>query len=101
MPYRIRGRKMSRSKNFAVYENLNTSFVNLGALLRYLHERNFSGRVRVDLGDYRAEIRLRAGERPLCRELDTMTGREGVGEAAMQRLLVRSLDAGGRISVYS
>ena len=92
---------MSRSKNFAVYENLDTAFVNLGALLRYLQERNFSGRVSVDLGDYRAEIRLRAGERPLCTELDTMTGREGLGEAAMQRLLVRAMDAGGKISVYS
>lgn len=91
---------MNGSKNLTVYENLDTSFVNLGALLRYLQQRDFSGRVVVDMGDYRAEVRLRMAERPLCRELDTVTGREGTGEAAMQRLLVRSLDAGGRISVY-
>lgn len=91
---------MSRSKNFTVYENLDTSFVNLGALLRYLQQRDFTGRVLVDLGDYRAEVRMRAGERPLCRERDTTTGREAEGEAALQRVLVRSLDAGGLISVY-
>jgi hypothetical protein len=92
---------MSRAKNFAVYENLDTSFVNLGALLRYLQQRDFKGRVRVDMGDYRAELRLRAGERPLCRELDVTTGREGEGDAALQRLLVRSMEAGGVINVYS
>ncbi|HEX8747768.1 MAG TPA: hypothetical protein VF717_11260 [Pyrinomonadaceae bacterium] len=91
---------MSRSKNFTVYENLDTSFVNLGAFLRYLQQRDFTGRVRVDLGDYKAEVRLRAGERPLCRERDTATGREAEGEAALQRLLVRAMDAGGIISVY-
>jgi hypothetical protein len=92
---------MSRSKNFADYENLDTSFVNLGALLRYLQQRDFSGRVRVDLGDYRAEVTLRAGERPSCKELDVSTGREGEGDAALQRLLVRSMEAGGVINVYS
>lgn len=92
---------MSRSKNFSVYENLDTSFVNLGALLRYLQQRDFVGRVHVDMGDYQAEIRLRAGERPQVRERDTTTGREGEGDAALQRLMVRSLDAGGIINVYS
>lgn len=91
---------MSRSKNFTVYENLDTSFVNLGALLRYLQQRDFTGRVQLDMGDYRAEVLLRRGERPLCREQDTTTGREAEGEAALQRLLVRALDAGGIISVY-
>ncbi|MBD0370728.1 MAG: hypothetical protein ICV60_07845 [Pyrinomonadaceae bacterium] len=91
---------MSRSKNFAVYENLDTSFVNLGALLRYLQQKDFTGHVRVEMGDYRAEVLLHAGERPQCRELDTVTGREGEGEAALQRLLVRASEAGGLISVY-
>lgn len=91
---------MSRSKNFTIYENLDTSFVNLGALLRYLQQRDFTGRVEVDMGDYKAEVLLRRGERPLCREQDTTTGREAEGEAALQRLLVRALDAGGVLSVY-
>jgi hypothetical protein len=91
---------MSGSKNFAVYENLDTSFVNLGALLRYLQQRDFTGVVRVDMGDYRAEVHLRAGERPVCRERDTTTGREGEGEPALQRLLVRAMEAGGLISVH-
>jgi hypothetical protein len=92
---------MSRSKNFSVYENLDTSFVNLGALLRYLQQRDFIGRVHLDMGDYEADVHLRAGQKPLCRELDRTTGREAEGDAALQRLLVRALDAGGRISVYS
>jgi hypothetical protein len=91
---------MNGSKNFSVYENLDTSFVNLGALLRYLQQKDFKGRVHVDLGDYKAEVRLRAGERPLCKERDAATGREAEGEAALQRLLVRAMDAGGIISVY-
>ena len=91
---------MSRTKNLYIYENLDTSFVNLGALLRYLQGRDFNGRVDVHLGDYQAEIRLQAGARPWCRELDMTTGREGEGDAALQRLLVRAMEAGGRISVY-
>lgn len=91
---------MSRSKNFSVYETLDTSFVNLGALLRYLQQRDFTGRVDLVMNDYEASIRLRAGEQAQVRERDTVTGREAAGEAAMQRLLVRAQDAGGRISVY-
>src|SRR5207253_10462337 len=92
---------MSRSKNFSVYENLDTSFVNLGALLRYLQQRDFTGRIHIALSDYEATIRLRDGERREVRERDLGTGREAEGEAALQRLLVRALEGGGRISVYS
>lgn len=92
---------MSRTKNFAVYENLDTAFVNLGALLRYLQQRDFTGRVDVEMGDYEAAISLRAGERPQIHERDRATGRESEGEAALQRVLVRAQDAGGRISVYA
>jgi hypothetical protein len=92
---------MSRSKNFSVYENLDTSFVNLGALLRYLQQRDFTGRIHIMMSDYEAIIILRDGERREVRERDIVTGREAEGEAALQRLLIRALDAGGRISVYS
>jgi len=91
---------MSRASNLSVYEDLNTSFVNLGALLRYLEARGFAGRVRVALEDYEADITLRAGEKPLVREHNRTTGRVDEGEAALQRLLVRAMDAGGRIDVY-
>lgn len=92
---------MSRSKNFLVYENLDTSFVNLGALLRYLQQRDFTGRIHVEMGDYEAEIHLRAGEKAQIRERDRTTGREAEGDAALQRLLVRAQDAGGQINVYA
>lgn len=93
--------RVGRLKNFSVYENLDTSFVNLGALLRYLQQRDFTGRVHIMMSDYEATIRLQAGERREVRERDVVTGREAEGEAALQRLLVRALDAGGRISVYN
>ena len=92
---------MSRSKKNSIYENLDTAFVNLGALLRYLQQRQFTGQIQVVLDDYEALIRLHAGERRQVLERDTTTGREAEGEAALQRLLVRAMDAGGRISVYS
>jgi hypothetical protein len=91
---------MSRSKNYSVYENLDTSFVNLGALLRYLEQRDFTGRIQLEMGDYEAQIRLRKGARAQILERDKATGREGEGEAALKRLLVRALDGGGRINVY-
>jgi hypothetical protein len=94
------GHQMSRSKSLSIYENLDTSFVNLGALLRYLQQQGFQGRVQVSMGDYEALIRLRAGERPACRERDKTTGREGEGDAALQRVLVRATDTGGIINVY-
>ena len=92
---------MSRSNNFSVYENLDTSFVNLGALLRYLQQQGFDGRVRVVLDQYEADIELRPEEKPQVRERDTATGREAEGEAALLRILVRATEPGGRISVYS
>ncbi len=89
-----------RAEPRVVYENLDTAFVNLAALLRFLQQRDFTGRVQIELDEYDGDIYL-AGRRGMeARERDHASGREEAGEAALQRLLVRAREAGGRISVY-
>lgn len=88
------------TKSVAVHENLDTSYVNLGALLRYLQGREFVGRVHVELDEYDADIFLNAGEVPRVRETDHSSGREGEGAEALRRLLVRASMPGGLVSVY-
>src|ERR1041384_4335150 len=89
-----------REQPRVVYENLDTAFVNLPALLRYLQQRDFTGRVHVELDEYDGDIYLVAREGLEARERDHATGREDAGEAALQRLLVRARDEGGLGSVY-
>jgi hypothetical protein len=84
-----------------IHRNLDTAYVNLAALLRYLRGRDFKGRVHVLLDEYEAEVRLDGESEPHVRETDHAAGREAEGEAALQRLLVRSREPGGQISVYS
>ena len=87
-------------KNNPVYENLDTSFVNLAALVRYLRGRQFAGNVRVELGDYEADIVLTADGEAKTREHDRNSGRIAEGEEALQRLLIRAREPGGIIHVY-
>lgn len=81
-------------------ETLDTSFVNLGALIRYLRQRNFVGRVRVVLEEYEADVFLRGAEEPNIWEKNLATGRGAQGNDAMQRVLVRARDPGGLITIY-
>jgi hypothetical protein len=83
-----------------VHQNLDTSYVNLAALVRHLQQRDFEGRVHVELDEYDADIYLAARERPRVRERDHVTGREAEGEAALQRVFVRASEPGGRVSVF-
>ncbi|HYG11409.1 MAG TPA: hypothetical protein VD835_15790 [Pyrinomonadaceae bacterium] len=87
-------------KGRALHENLDTAYVNLAALLRYLQQRDFNGRVHVELDEYDGDIYLTAREAMRARERDHVTGREDVGQSALQRILVRASEPGGRISVY-
>ncbi|MDQ3129982.1 MAG: hypothetical protein M3Q99_04380 [Acidobacteriota bacterium] len=87
-------------KSSPIYENLDTSFVNLAALVRYLRGRQFSGNVRVELGGYEAEIFLTADGKSKTREHDRFSGRIAEGEEALQRLLIRAREPGGIIHVY-
>jgi hypothetical protein len=84
-----------------IHRNLDTAYVSLAALLRYLRGHDFKGRVHVLLDEYEADVRLDGASEPRVRETDHAAGREAEGEAALQRLLVRSREPGGQISVYS
>lgn len=87
-------------KNRLFYENLDTSFVNLSALVRYLRARGFAGSVRVELGEYEGEIILTAENEVRARERDYVSGRVAEGEEAFQRLLIRAREPGGKIDVF-
>ena len=86
--------------NRPVHQNLDTSFVNLSALVRYLRRREFVGRVRLEFNSYEADIVLEEGNTIKVREHDKIVGRIAEGEEALQRLLIRAREAGGTIHVY-
>ena len=81
-------------------EKLNTGFVNLGALLRHLQQLNFVGRVKVVLEEYEADVFLQGAEEPSVWEKNLATGRGAKGKDALERLLVRSRDPGGVITIF-
>jgi len=83
-----------------IHENLDTSFVNLSALVRYLRRRQFAGKVRVELSGYEADIFLGEANHLRAREHDRIAGRIAEGEEALQRILIRSREPGGIINVY-
>jgi hypothetical protein len=83
-----------------IHENLDTSFVNLSALVRYLRRRQFAGKVRVELSGYEADIFLGAANHLRAREHDRIAGRIAEGEEALQRILIRSREPGGIVNVY-
>ena len=87
-------------KNRPIHENLDTSFVNLSALIKYLRRRQFVGNVRVELSGYDADIVLTADNQLNVREQDRITGRIGEGEEALQRILIRAREPGGIIHVF-
>src|SRR2546423_6266816 len=91
----------SESKSTRVwYENLDTSFVNLWGLLRFLTQRSFVGRVHVELENYTADVFLNGSETPLVHEVDSESGTDVVEEAALHRLVLRVREAAGKITVY-
>lgn len=81
-------------------ENLDTSFVNLARLIRYLREREFSGRVHITLDQYEADVFLYRDAAPSVWEIDRVTGRDAQGEGALERLLVRAQEPGGLITIH-
>jgi hypothetical protein len=86
--------------NRPIHENLDTSYVNLSALVRYLRRRQFAGNVRVELSGYEADISLTATNEMRVREHDRIAGRVAEGEEALQRILIRAREPGGIINVY-
>ena len=86
--------------NKPIHENLDTSFVNLSALVRYLRRREFVGKINVELSGYEAEILLTDDKELKVSEHDRIAGRVAEGEEALQRLLIRAREPGGIVNVY-
>jgi hypothetical protein len=83
-----------------LYENLDTSFVNLWGLLRYLSQRSFIGRVHVKLENYTADVFLNGSETPMVHEVDSAAGSDVIEEAALHRLVLRVRESPGSITVF-
>jgi hypothetical protein len=81
------------------FDNLNTSYVNFGALLRYLREQGFSGSIHVALDQYEADVMLQ-GENATVFEIDPATGRATRADGALERLMVHAREPGGTITIY-
>jgi hypothetical protein len=90
----------SESKSRVIHENLDTTFVNLWALLRSLSQRGFIGRVRVELKDYTADVFMTGSNTPLVHEIDRAAGTDTLEEAALHRLVLRARETPGTISVF-
>lgn len=83
-----------------IHQNLNTSFVNVAALVRYLRQLQFVGSVRIELSSYEADIVFTGSKSVRAREYDHIAGRISHGEHALKRILIRAKEPHGRIHVY-
>jgi len=83
-----------------IHKNLNTSFVNLAALVRHLRSLQFVGSIQIELSSYEAEIEFTEGGTIMAREQDHTAGRISFGEEALQRIMIRAKESGGLIHVY-
>jgi len=81
------------------FESLNTSFVNLAALLRYLREQSFFGSIHLAANQYEAEIFLNGATAPVVFELD-QAGVATEVAGAIERVLVHGREPGGIVTVY-
>jgi hypothetical protein len=82
------------------FESLDTSYVNLESLIRYLRDRGFVGRLHVALDQNDADVFLYGAESPSGWASDHATGSGTQGDVAMERLLVRAREPLGLITVY-
>lgn len=90
----------STTNGKALYENLDTAFVNLWSLLRNLTQRGFVGRVRVELTNYSADVFLNGSGTPLVHEVDHAAGTDTLEEGGLHRLVLRARETPGTISVF-
>src|SRR6266850_5076345 len=90
----------SESKPNPLYEQLDTTFVNLWSLLRNLSQRGFIGRVHVESKDYSADIFLNGTSTPLVHEIDRTAGSDIMEEGALHRVVLRARETPAAISVH-
>ena len=87
-------------KKQPIHQNLNTSFVNVAALVRYLAGLQFVGSIRIELASYEAEIVFTSLRTIQAREYDHIAGRISHGRKALEHIMVRAREPHGRINVY-
>jgi hypothetical protein len=97
---RIKNMSVENVPSRVLYQDLDTSFVNLWGLLGYLSRQSFVGRVHVELSDYSADVFLDGADTPLVHEIDNVAGTDVVEEAALHRLVLRVRESMGKITVY-
>jgi hypothetical protein len=90
-------RGMSSIKQF---DSVSTSFVNVGALIRYLREQSFKGSVRVALSNYEADVFLNGSREAVVIEIDPASRVTSQRDGAMERLLVHAREPDGIITVH-
>jgi hypothetical protein len=90
--------RMRVPKGKPVHEGLNTSYVNVGALLADLQVNNFTGYVEVLMTNYEAYVFIDAGAIIGALEQTEATAR--VGSEAINGLLVQAQQPGGKVSIY-
>lgn len=83
-----------------IHRNLNTSFVSMSGLVRHLRNLGFIGSIQLELSSYEAEIEFAADGSIRAREQDHIADRLSFGDDALQRIIIRSKEAGGLIHVY-
>ncbi len=90
-------RKFMEDRQF--FANLDTSFVNVDELVRYLYQREFVGSVFVVYQGYRGEIVFTAAKKLRVTETDEKAYLIRSGEKAFESIIARSKVSGGKISV--
>jgi len=82
------------------FQSLDTAYTNLASLMRHLRISRFVGRLHVTLDQYEADVFLYPEGEPSVWETDHASGRSGQGDGALERLLVRSQEPGGKIELF-
>src|SRR5205823_6472385 len=88
------------AKTTPLYQSLDTTFVNIWSLLRSLAERGFTGRVRVELPDYSADVFMNGSGTPMVHEIDRAAGTAILEDGALHRLVLRARETPGTITVF-
>ena len=88
------------SSDTPLYQNLDTTFVNLWSLLRKLTQQGFVGRVHVEWQDYSADVFLDGSSTPLVREVDRAANTETIEPGALHRVVLKARETPGIINVF-
>ena len=83
----------------ALFENLNTSFTNVGELLLDLQANSVTGYVQVSFWEYEGILFLNSGS--IVNAIEETEGKRKIGQDAMINVTARAKTRDGTISVYS